>query len=146
MDKDFFVRGKQHYLRYDISSGEKDFEMEPDFSGQEISISGCDGFFAADPRNSNSPLYYVSKQGNRLACLASHDNGITWVDYAVSRELVKNTFLIFAIGGCREITKDGYIIGTFTEVCGDRERDVFVRSKVHFIKIKVDRTFPSFVV
>ena len=137
MNDEHFFSGRQHYVRYDIDSGKKDFEIVPEFSGEEISIAGWDGFFAADPRKSNSPLYYISKQGNRLACLVSHDNGATWKDYAVSRELVNSTFSIYAIGGFREITKDGCIIGTFTEICGDI-KDIYVKSKAHFIRIKVE--------
>jgi len=129
--------GRQHYIRYDIDSGVKDCEIVPDFSGKEIRIEGWDGFFAADRRSADSPLYYVSKQGNRVACLVSHDNGIRWQDYAVSREVVKNTFSMYAMGGFREITRDGHIMGTFTEVCGART-DIFAKAKAHFIKIRVD--------
>lgn len=134
---ELFLQGKQHYLRYDIDTGEKDVEIEPEFAGSEISITGWDGFFIVDSRENHSPLFYVAKQGTRLACLVSHDNGISWKDFAISRKLVQNTFSIYAIGGCREVTKDGYIIGTFTEICGDR-LDPFAKSKAHFIKIKVD--------
>jgi len=127
--------GKQHYIRYDIASGKKDFEIIPDFKGETIRIMGFDGYFAVESGKINSPLYCISKHEKRIACIVSHDNGLHWQDYALSREMDKDTFSIYAIGGCREIAKDGYIIGSFTERCGDFV-DIYGKSKAHFIKIR----------
>ncbi|MFC5650536.1 hypothetical protein ACFPYJ_15675 [Paenibacillus solisilvae] len=129
-----FAKGKQHYIRYDMNSGKKDNEIW----ANEFTIASCDGFFATDPSNGHSTLYYVSKQGGRLACVASEDNGESWYDYAFSREMAGDTHAIYAIGGFREITSDGYIIGTFTERCGDF-RDIFGKTRVHFLKVKTGK-------
>ncbi len=48
---------------------------------------------------------------NRLVFPASDDNGDTWRDYAVSEAVINP----YAIGGCREVTADGWIIGSFTD-------------------------------
>ncbi|NOS72281.1 MAG: hypothetical protein HOP33_20445 [Verrucomicrobia bacterium] len=72
-----------------------------------------DGFFATPAREPHSPLYCVGQDAasNRLVCLESEDNGETWRDHAVS-EAVMNPY---AIGGRREVTADGWIIGSFTD-------------------------------
>jgi len=91
-----------------------------------------DGFFASDNRQPKSTLYCVgnaSATANRVTCIMSDDNGATWHDYAQSG----NSFVgLYAIGGCRQPTADGYVIGSFTER----------GSKVHFLKIPV-RAVPS---
>ncbi len=143
----FFVRGgkahflylaqtqpmRQHYVRYDLSTARRELDLEPDFRGQRLSLRGLDGFFATRAAESNATIYVVSRdaQANRLGCLASDDNGTTWYDYAVS-DPVRNTY---AIGGCREVTRDGYVIGSFTEP-GAATADTNGHSKVYFFKIR----------
>jgi hypothetical protein len=68
------------------------------------------------------------QDGGHLACLISRDNGETWHDYAKSEE----TFRTYAIGGFREITDDGYIIGSFTN------RGINQEHQVYFFRIKTD--------
>lgn len=52
----------------------------------------------------------------------SRDNGSSWSDWAVaSREFDNN----YATGGAREITADGYVIGSFTERHGRRAPGVW---------------------
>ena len=61
----------------------------------------------------------------------SHDNGQTWHDFARS----PGGFNVYSIGGARQISSDGYIMGTFTDQQGSNltpER----KSKVYFFKIK----------
>jgi hypothetical protein len=121
---------RQHYVRYDHATGQRELDRQPEFRGDKLALSGLDGFFATDPRTPNSPLYCVSHDARqpRLACLVSHDNGTTWRDHAVSDPFTRP----YAIGGCREITPDGWIIGSFTEVLGEG-RDL--SGRVHFIRI-----------
>ena len=45
-----------------------------------------------------------------IACLASSDNGKTWRDHARSPQ----TLAPYSIGGCRQVTATGYLIGSFT--------------------------------
>ncbi|MBM3494077.1 MAG: hypothetical protein FJX72_07125 [Armatimonadetes bacterium] len=105
---------RQHYVRCDARTGRKELDTQPELRGREISLSGLDGFFAARALLPNSPLYCVMPWQGRIACLASDDNGTTWYDYAVS----EGAFKPYAVGGCREITPDGDVIGAFTDTTG----------------------------
>ena len=124
---------RQHYTRFDVASGNRDLDIQPELRGREIQVQGLGGFFATRSGRRGSALYILLPQGNRVACLVSRDNGQSWHDFARSEE----TFTIYSLGGSREISRDGYIIGTFTDQHGsnstpDRE------SKVYFFKIKAD--------
>jgi len=61
----------------------------------------------------------------------SEDNGDTWHDYART----DGVFGLYSLGGCRQITEDGYIIGTFTDQAGSN-LTTDRKSKVHFFRIK----------
>lgn len=121
---------RQHYLRYDIASGKADQHRQPELRGSAISLRGLDGFFATAPRRDGSPLYCVGHDGGRVACLVSRDNGRTWQDFARSAE----AFRLYAVGGCRELTAAGEIIGTFTDQAGSN-RTTDRTSKVYFFRI-----------
>ncbi|MCX6550396.1 MAG: immunoglobulin domain-containing protein, partial [Acidobacteria bacterium] len=72
-------------------------------------------------------------QSNHLACLASDDNGLTWYDYAVSKAPYgSTTWPPYAVGGARELTADGCIVGSFTASVVDPATD----NKVYFFKIQ----------
>ena len=71
----------------------------------------------------------MSSAGGRLGCLASDDNGETWYDYALSEE----SFNPYSIGGARELTDDGAIVGTFTDFRVTEGRDL---SQAHFFRIQ----------
>jgi len=106
-----FDSPRMHYVRYDLRRGRKDVDIQPEFKGETLSLRGLDGFFAA--RAAESSLYCVVQDAgdNRLACLHSADNGGTWQDHAVGAVVASP----YAIGGCRELTADGSIVGTFTD-------------------------------
>ncbi len=102
---------RQHYMRYDLVTGQRDLDVQPQFRGQQIVLEGLDGFFATRPDLADGPLYVVGHApGGRLGCLASDDNGSTWYDYALSPP----GLIAYAVGGCRELTADGAVIGTYT--------------------------------
>jgi hypothetical protein len=124
---------RQHYVRYDLKSARRELDLQPDFRGERLALRNLDGFFAANSRVPGSTLYCVSRDAatSRIACLASDDNGATWYDYAVS-DPVQNPY---SIGGCREITTDGFILGSFTDQTTPTT-DVGGGSKVYFFKIK----------
>ncbi|MBM4089893.1 MAG: hypothetical protein FJ276_10795 [Planctomycetes bacterium] len=106
---------RQHYVRYDIPTGKKDLDTQPRFGGQTISINRLDGFFAADRGKPGTPLYCVASDlthSKQLACVVSRDNGGTWHDHARS---TAESDVMYAIGGCRDLTRDGFILGTFTD-------------------------------
>lgn len=125
---------RQHYVRYDIKTGKQDARIQPEFRGETISLSGLSGFFATTSAKPGSPLYCVSRAGDRIGCLVSLDNGRTWHDHALSR-VVRNAY---SVGGCREVTVDGHVIGTFTEqVAGTA--NVEGKCPVFFLKIRAGR-------
>lgn len=133
---------RQHYVRYDLKTGQRekdtqqsDLNIPADFKGQRIHIASPDGFFATRSSLPNSPLYCISKElgSNRIVCLASDDNGTTWYDYAVS-DPFDTPSTLYAIGGCRELTSDGHIIGSFTDLYGSSQADAPGSSHVHFLK------------
>lgn len=123
---------RQHYVRYDIATGKREADVQPRFGGETIPLQGLDGLFASR-RRSGSALYCVGNDGGHLACLVSHDNGKRWHDYARTQE----TFRLYAIGGCRAVTSDGYIIGTFTDQAGENPTNS-QQSRVFFFRIKAE--------
>ena len=120
---------RQHYVRYDLATAARDVDLNPIFEGEEIRLASLDGFFASRADLPEAPLYYVSSAGGRLGCLASDDNGETWYDYALSKE----SFNPYSIGGTRELTAAGAIVGTFTDFRLAEGRDL---SQVHFFRIQ----------
>lgn len=122
-----------HYMRYDVATGRRELDRQPQFGGETIQLYGLDGFFASRGDRPDSPLYCLGCDHGRVACLVSRDNGQTWHDYARSEQ----AFQLYSLGGCREISPDGYILGTFTDSSG--KADLADRtSKVYFLKIKAE--------
>jgi len=116
---------RQHYVRYDLKTGKRELDITPKFKGEAIELLGLDGFFAA----SEPTLYCVGHTiDGRIGCLASGDNGTTWRDHAVSEKVEH----LYAVGGCREVTRDGFVIGSFTTASNTDGRGV---SKVYFLRI-----------
>jgi outer membrane protein assembly factor BamB len=117
---------RQHYVRIDLSTGRIDRRTFPVWQGETISIRALDGYFATGP--GTSPLYYVGMVDFcRIGVLVSHDNGDTWHDCALS-ERIPNS--IYSVGGCREITSDDHLIGSFTNQYGSRGDPYFFRVQV----------------
>lgn len=113
---------RQHYVRYDLSTGTRDLDLSPVFRGGTIALHGLDGFFAA----SSQTLYCVGHTADqRIGCLVSDDNGDTWRDHAISEPLDG----LYALGGCRSLTADGFLIGSFTQSppAGGGSRVYFLR-------------------
>ena len=125
---------RQHYVRYDLGTSRREIDRQPDFRGDKLAIRGLDGFFATRFDVPASPLFCIShsEREARLVCLASDDNGATWRDHAVSALFHRP----YAIGGCREVTPDGWIIGSFTDVT-NRKKDGAFESRVYFFRIRV---------
>jgi hypothetical protein len=109
---------RQWYIRYDIATGKREIEMEQIF-GQQLTGSPNDsGSFVANRREKGSRQYFVSTidDRSRLACLASDDNGQTWLPYATSDQTFPAR--VYSISAAREPTAAGEIVGTFTIVKG----------------------------
>ena len=121
---------REHYVRYDVASGVREFDSGSEFKGETMSICSLDGFFASRDLSAGSPLYCVSASGGRLVCLASNDNGGTWKDWAKS-DWTGNPY---SVGGCRSVTQSGYIIGSFTDQESSNTTTDH-RSSVYFFRI-----------
>ncbi len=122
---------RQHYVRYDAATGKQDVRIQPAFRGKAISLRGLSGFFAARSSLEGGPLYCVGNAEGRIGCLASDDNGRTWYDYAVT----DRTYRPYSIGGCRELTGDGDIIGSFTDQLASTA-DPKGKCPVYFFRIR----------
>jgi hypothetical protein len=130
-----FTPQRQHYVRYDLKTARRELDIQPEFKGQTLSLCGLDGFFASRASDPKYTLYCVGPDAGkpRLVCLASNDNGATWRDHAVSTPFTRP----YAIGGCREVTPDGWIIGSFTDKT-DAKPSNAPGGKVWFFKIKAE--------
>ncbi len=126
--------GREHYVRYDLATGRQDHRIQPEFKGDDIALLNLDGFFVTRASLPNAPLYFVSRNArdSRIGCLASDDNGRTWYDYAVGEQ----PRTPYAIGGCRELTADGDIVGSFTEGQPDGQSEKMSPARVCFLKIR----------
>ncbi|MBM3846856.1 MAG: hypothetical protein FJ405_11310 [Verrucomicrobia bacterium] len=129
---------RQHYVRYDLTTARRELDIQPEFKGAQLSLRGLDGFFAAPSRGAPGVVYCVGRDAHasRLVCLASRDHGRTWHDHAVSASVTNP----YSIGGCRDVTDDGWIIGSFTEQSGSTT-DPGGGSRVHFFRIPA--AFPN---
>jgi hypothetical protein len=127
---------RQHYVRYDLASASRERDVQPQFKGEALQIRSLDGFFATRSAEPDATIYVVARDADspRLVCLASDDHGSTWRDHAVSAPFINP----YSIGGCREVTPDGWIIGSFTEQVAST-LDSGGGSKVHFFRIRADR-------
>ncbi|MSR56723.1 MAG: hypothetical protein EXS05_03510 [Planctomycetaceae bacterium] len=107
---------RQRYLRYDGATGQKESDIEPIFAHHAPAEPNDSGVLVTDLANPESPLYFVSTIDNRkrLACLVSPDNGTTWREFAISERMFPHR--IYSIGGARNLTSEGEIVGTFTDV------------------------------
>jgi len=123
---------RQHYVRYDVATGRREIDRQPTFQGTANRVHGLDGFFAVRADRQDSPLYCVGrdKEGH-VVCLSSDDNGDTWQDHARS----DRTFNVYSIGGCRHVTDDGHIIGSFTDSQSSNQATAH-NSSVYFFKIR----------
>jgi len=110
-----------HYVRFNEQTGEREVDSVTDWynswHGKTINLSLVSGVFVSDPQDPSEPLYAVSYDTNTncLAALISLDNGSTWQDYARSSMPMGH----YAVGGCRVVTSDGKVIGSFTGNPGD---------------------------
>ena len=128
---------RQRYVRYDIDTGKNELEREPLFAGWRYGEPNDSAALIKAERPENSALYCVSTIQHRrqLACIVSGDNGASWRDFAVSKEVFPHR--VYSIGASRAVTRDGWIIGTFTDVNSKAELYTEPDSgKVYFFRIR----------
>lgn len=117
---------RQHYVRYDLATGKEEVRIQPEFKGETLAIKSLDGFFSSP--GEDGPIYCVGSHEGRVVCLVSRENGAVWHDHAISSE----TFNVYALGGCRRLTKSGDIIGAFTDTASYTSEG---NAKVYFFRI-----------
>ncbi|GMV99233.1 MAG: hypothetical protein AMXMBFR84_03720 [Candidatus Hydrogenedentota bacterium] len=118
---------REHYIRYDIATGNREIDTNPEFKGDQLEIQSLDGFFTTRDLTAETPLYALGAFQGIIVCLISRDNGATWHDYAQSG----TAYNVYALSGFRRLTADGYIIGSFTDSGASP-------SKVYFVKVKAE--------
>lgn len=133
---------RQRYLRYEPRGErtEKEIDIDPLFAGRSQKQANDSGALVASGGVPGSTLYFVSTidDRRRLACLASDDNGATWHEHAISDHVFPHR--LYSIGAARELTADGYIIGTFTDVVQGTETYYQDGSgRVYFFRIRAGR-------
>jgi hypothetical protein len=103
---------RQHYMRFNGTSGAREIDTWPGtWTGTNITIRTTDGLLASDSHDPSGPLYMVgASTTGHLSALMSKDNGTTWLDYATSSLSIG----LYAIGGSRELSVDGKVIGSFS--------------------------------
>ena len=133
-------RNVVRYRRFDLDAGK--FEAGEDtFAPGGVTFDNpggqfLNGFFATSPRDGT--LFLTSQTAdNRLAIVASADEGTTW--RLVSRTDSLDDHL-YAIGGQRQVTSDGKIMGSFTH---DSLRPTKAPSAVRFFQARVESPVAS---
>lgn len=102
------------YQRFDLDTGERQ-AIKGDFvpGGATFDNPGgyfINGFLATSPRD--GALFLSSQTAdNRLAIAASPDQGATWRLISQTDPLEDH---LYAIGGQRQVTSDGSVVGSFT--------------------------------
>lgn len=125
---------RYNYVRIDTVLGQVDLRIAPEFGGHNLRLQGLDGGFASQATRRDASIFCVvrDKGSPRLACVRSDDQGISWKDWAVSQELKSP----YAIGTCRELLADAFVIGLFTDSI-EPSNDNIGKSKCYFFKIPV---------
>lgn len=120
---------RETYVRYDLSTGLEDKRIAPEWKDNQVRLYDADGFPVNDARFQNR-IFWVSGSGKDIESLYSDDNGSTWHDLAKSSFQASGSE-VYAIGGSRNVTSDGYILGNFVDYLGNGIADVY------FFKINV---------
>ena len=107
---------RQRYVRIDGAAGTREIDIQRIFGGRTMSKPNDSGALVAQRTKPGAPLFFVSTidDWKRLACWVSEDNGQTWREHAISERAFKHR--IYSIGAARDVTADGWIVGTFTDV------------------------------
>jgi hypothetical protein len=136
---------QQRYVRYDTVTGLKDIHTSS-WAGETMHLNSLDGFCTATTVADHT-VYCVGRRAadgnpllpsNRLAVLASYDNGQTWHDFATTEEL---GFVPYGITGAREV-RDGHLVGMFT-LLNPTPPPNNIPNVVQFFRIPVTANMPT---
>lgn len=128
---------RHRYVGYDTQTGHKDQDLSPFFADWNFKSVTTSGLFASRRDAPDSPLYYVTGIDGRLVCKRSRDNGDSWQNYAASDPAHTFRGSLYSIGGAREVTRDGHVIGTFTDARAGVKEYTETGSAMYFFKIPV---------
>jgi hypothetical protein len=128
---------RQRYLRYDTATGQREIDREPLLAGWSVAEPNDSAALVAERRAARGALYCISTVNDRkrLACVVSADNGASWRDFALGADVFRHR--VYSIGAARETARDGWIIGTFTDV--DPKAELYTEAdsgKVYFFRIR----------
>jgi hypothetical protein len=119
---------KSHYVRYDLASGRRDAHQQPTVGGKSHQFASLDGFFTKDDQR----LFLTTAFQGRLVSMMSTDWGLTWTDFAAGPVI---TNPLYATGGYRNVTPDGMVVGTVTEMTHP-SLDSSSQGAVHFFRFQ----------
>ncbi|MSR59070.1 MAG: hypothetical protein EXS05_15740 [Planctomycetaceae bacterium] len=130
---------RQRYVRYDGAKGVREIDRQPLLAGWPMTEPNDSAALIAEGRRGNAALYCVSTLNDRkqLVCVVSADNGASWRDFALGTDTFRHR--VYSIGAARETTRDGWIIGTFTDV--DPKAELYTEAdsgKVYFFRIRAN--------
>jgi hypothetical protein len=128
---------RPHFVRYDVATAKKDSDISPApwgvWEGETIKLVELHAFCATRLREPTYPLYCVSRTNKtKIGVIVSYDQGATWHDYAEGN--VSGDTNPWSVAGAREITDDGYLIGTYTNHVSWTPDN---QGAVRFFKVKV---------
>lgn len=125
-----FTTPRYHFSRYDLTTGKKDQDVP--WNGPTLDLSELHGFCASKSVDPTYPIYCASRgTNNNLNVVVSYDQGKSWHDHGTGKD--QGDYNIWSTGGYREITSDGHLIGTYTNLHQDGT------SQVRFFKIKAPK-------
>ena len=129
---------RQRYVRLDPASGKIEVDIPWIFAGRVFANVSDGSLLASRLADPSAPLYLVSaiEDRSRLACLVSKDNRATWRDFALGATTYPT--LTYCVGGARELTPDGCIIGTFAGISADAIEKTYYgdnTGSIYFYKI-----------
>ena len=128
---------RQRYVRYDAATGKREIDREPLLAGWSIAEPNDSAALIGTRQTEKEALYCVTtvKDRKQLVCVMSVDNGASWRDYALATDSFPHR--VYSIGAARETTRDGWIIGSFTDVAPKAELYTEADSgKVYFFRIR----------
>lgn len=128
-------RNVVRYRRFDLAAGKQDVIADP-FAPAGLTLDNpgghfVNGFFATRPHD--GMLFLTSQTAdNRLAIVSSADQGRTWRLGSETEPLDDH---LYAIGGQRQVTSEGTIVGSFTH---DSLQPARSASAVRFFQANVE--------
>lgn len=103
------LKRTMRYQRFNVAGGAREADVTG-FAPANVPFDSRDGFFAISAR-AGSLLATGRTKDNRIATVASTNDGNTWSLKSQSAPLMDN---IYAIGGQRDVTAEGMVFGSYT--------------------------------